>query len=188
MNKSLFLLIILCLVHINLFSAEYNVDKNRKNSVKFISDAPIEDFEGVTDNIDGYLIGDPSDFSKDSELYFEVQLNTLETGIGLRDRHMKENYLHTNKYPLASFKGEIIESKKSSNGFDVVVKGEMSIHGKKVKLSVKGDLNNASNGYEVKCKFIVPLSDYNIEVPSLMFQKIDENMKLELKFYLTKVS
>lgn len=188
MNKFAYIFVALLILSNYLISAEYNVDKNRKNSVKFISDAPIEDFEGVTDNIDGYLIGDPSDFSKESELYFEVQLNTLETGIGLRDRHMKENYLHTNKYPLASFKGEIIETKKSSNGFDVVVKGEMSIHGKKVKLSVKGDLNSINNGYEVKCKFIVPLSDYNIEVPSLMFQKIDENMKLELKFYLTKVS
>lgn len=185
MNK-LFITIIL-LSTFNLYSNEYHVDKNAKNNVKFISDAPIEEFEGVTNKIDGYLIGDSKEIKKDSELYFEVQLNTLETGIGLRDRHMRDNYLHTDKYPIASFTGKIIESKKSSKGWDVVVKGEMSIHGVKKTISVNGELFKTKNGYEVICNFTVPLSDYKIEIPSLMFQKIDENMQIETKFYLVKV-
>ena len=38
-----------------LVAGEYHVDKERENQVKFISDAPLEDFEGVTDKIDGYI-------------------------------------------------------------------------------------------------------------------------------------
>ena len=32
---------------------EYHVDETAKNVIKFISDAPIENFEGVTNKIDG---------------------------------------------------------------------------------------------------------------------------------------
>jgi riboflavin synthase alpha subunit len=36
----------------------------------------------------------------------------------------------------------------------------------------------------VKSKFSVSLKDHNIEVPSLMFQKISEMIKLEVDFML----
>lgn len=181
------IIVLLTISTLNLISSEYHIKKDKKNMVKFISDAPIEEFEGVTDNIDGYLIGDASNIKEDSEMYFEVQLNTLETGIGLRDRHMRENYLHTDKYPVAAFKGKIVEAKKTSKGWDVTVKGEMTIHGVTKGISVKGEMNKNKDGFEVSCSFVVPLSDYKIEVPSLMFQKIDENMELKLNFLLIKV-
>ena len=44
---------------------------------------------------------------KASEFYFEVPLGTLSTGIDMRDRHMRENYLHTGLHPFVSYKGEI---------------------------------------------------------------------------------
>lgn len=187
MSNFLIITIISLLSFSSIFADEYNIDKSKKNMVKFISDAPIEDFEGVTSKIDGYLIGNPSNLKEDSELYFEVQLNTLETGIGLRDRHMRENYLHTDKYPLTHYTGKIIESKKTPDGFDVKASGEMFIHGVKKKLTINAELTKSGKGFKVKSSFIVPLTDYKIEVPSLMFQKIDENMQLELEFYLMNV-
>lgn len=170
-----------------IIADEYHVDKSKKNVVKFISDAPIEDFEGVTDKIDGYLIGNPNNIKEKSEMYFEVQLNTLETGIGLRDRHMRENYLHTDKYPITHFTGKIIDAKKKPNGWDVKVEGEIFIHGVKKKMTAEGEMTKTGNGYKVNTEFITPLSDFKIEIPSLMFQKIDENMKVVLEFYLMNV-
>ena len=56
MNKKIsFKIILLLSISITIFAKEYHVKKSDKNIVKFISNAPIEDFEGVTDNIDGYL-------------------------------------------------------------------------------------------------------------------------------------
>ena len=89
-----------------------NVDKSAENMVKFISDAPIEDFEGVTSSIDGYLFWEGDDLLNQSELYFEVDLNTVDTGIGLRNRHMRENYLHTDKFPKTHFTAKLIKADK----------------------------------------------------------------------------
>ena len=72
------------------------MDLKAKNLVAFISDAPIEDIEGVTSAIDGYVIWSGDSLTLDanyesSEVYFEVELAGLKTGIGLRDSHLRDN-------------------------------------------------------------------------------------------------
>lgn len=179
--------ILILALSFSLMAVEYNVDTDKENKVRFISDAPIEEFDGKTDRIDGYLIGDNNDISKNSELYFEVDLNSIKTGIGLRDRHMRENYLETAEYPFANFTGKITKATKIGDDWDVTVEGDFEIHGKKNKMTIEGKMIKTSTGYEVQTDFTVALSDHNIEVPSLMFKKIDENMKVEVVFYLLKV-
>lgn len=41
---------------------------------------------------------------------FYTDLSTINTGLGLRDRHMRENYLETKKYPSVEFVGKIKEN------------------------------------------------------------------------------
>ena len=165
-------------------STEYQVDKSKRNLVKFISEAPIENFEGVTDNIDGYIYWEGENFTDKSDIYLEVDLRTIDTGIGLRNRHMRDNYLHTDKYPTAQFKGKIISADKLSDyQYNLSVEGEMKIHGVSKPLKLNGLMNKTTDGYFIKTNFEVKLSDYNIEIPKLMFMKINEVIKLELNFH-----
>lgn len=168
---------------------ELNINKKKENMVKFISDAPVEDFEGVTDKIDGYMIIESFDKLVGSELYFEVDLNSVDTGIGLRNRHMRENYLHTDKYPTTHFTGKIVEATKESDSrAKVKVKGKMFIHGVTKEMEASGYLTtNHEGSWRVNARFDVALTDYKIEVPELMFVKIDENMDLILDFYMMEV-
>ena len=165
---------------------EYHVDRSSKNLVKFISDAPVEDFEGTTNKIDGYLAHEGAEITTGSDLYFEVDLRTLDTGIGLRNRHMREDYLHTDKYPYAKFSGKIIEAVPSGDKTKVKVKGSMDIHGVKRGMEVSGTLSPSGDKLRISTKFDVKLTDHKIEVPQFMFMKIDENMDLVLDFTLKK--
>ena len=185
--KKLIILFILFLSGQLVFSAELHVDKTKDNLVKFISDAPLEDFEGVTDKIDGYLYWEGDNITNKSEIYFEVDLNTVDTGIGLRNRHMRENYLHTDKYPKTHFTGKIVSAEDSTETITKVkADGKMFIHGVEKDVNVDGLLTKTETSFRVKTKFIVALSDYNIEIPQLMFMKIDENMRLFLEFNVTE--
>ena len=173
------------LMTVFIFADEYHVDKLAKNEVKFISDAPIENFEGVTDQIDGYLYFEDGDFIKKSQLYFEVDLNSLDTGIGLRNRHMRENYLHTDKYPTTYYKGEIIKSEKVTDiESKIVSEGTIFIHGVEQPLSVEATLIQNGKQFNIQCRYNVKLSDFNIEIPSIMFYKIDETMDIRINFYI----
>jgi polyisoprenoid-binding protein YceI len=169
-------------------TGEYQVDKEQENLVKFISDAPMEDFEGVTEKIDGYILWEGDDLLNKSEMYFEVDLNSLDTGIGLRNRHMRENYLHTDQFPFTHFTGKLTKAEMVKEGeYAVTAEGTMFIHGVEKLMTVEGKLLATEDGYRIKTKFISALTDHNIEVPQLMFFKIDEDMQLELDYFVKRV-
>ena len=179
------LIITLFTFSVFVFAEEYHVDKSAENEVKFISNAPIEDFEGVIDQIDAYLYFEDGDLTKKNQLYFEVDLNSLNTGIGLRNRHMRDNYLHTDKYPTTYFRGNIVKAEKvAENEIKIISEGAIFIHGVERPLTVEADMIQQGEQYNILCRFDVKLSDFNIEIPSLMFYKIDETMDLRLNFFI----
>ena len=166
-----------------LSSAEYHVDKNEKNLVRFISETPVENFDGKTSKIDGYFIAENIENLNSAELYFEVEVGSFDTGIGLRNRHMKEDYLHTDKYPLTHFKGQISSSKKiSETEFDVTTSGKLFLHGVTKDVTITGKIYKLQNGFKLKSDFSFKLPDYKIKVPKFMFVRISEEIKLQLDF------
>ncbi len=173
---------------------ECHVDTSRENQVTFYSDAPIDDFEGVTDRIDGYVYWAESELQEDiqydkTDLYFEVELDALDTGIGLRNRQMKNDYLETEKYPYATFSGKITEVKKSGGDeFLVTTDGELTIHGQTKDYTIECRVNRDAPAYRIRCEFQVSLPDFSIEVPSLMFMKISETIDLELDYYVRAIN
>jgi polyisoprenoid-binding protein YceI len=166
--------------------SEYKVDPSKKSIVKFISEATLENFEGVTANIDGYLLHQSDSLTSGSEVYFEVDLRTLDTGIGLRNRHMRENYLETDKYPMARYKGRIVKAVPQGQYVAVSVDGKMFIHGMTQPLGVQGKLFPEQDGYRVQATSAIKLSDYKIPIPQLMFMKISDDIRLSLDFHLRK--
>lgn len=173
-------------------AAEYHVDRDKDNLVRFISDAPLEDFEGVTDRIDGFVVwkGDAlneGDSLLESEFYFEVELNGLDTGIGLRNRHMRENYLETEKYPFTYYSGRIQRVEKTADGnFVAAAQGKFYIHGIEKEMTIECTVSPTESGFMVESNFEVRLTEFEIDIPKLMFLKIDENIKLALSFYLKR--
>jgi polyisoprenoid-binding protein YceI len=186
-TKIFLILAVLLTSSIQIVSAEYNVKKSDKNIVKFLSDAPIENFEGITNNIDGFLYFE-NDLTNNSQLHFEVDLRTIDTGIGLRNRHMRENYLETDKYPMAVYEGKIVNAEKvGENKYKVKVSGNMNIHGVSIPQDIEGTIELVGDEIYINSDFIVKLTDHKIDVPSLMFMKINENMQMHLDFTLEKV-
>jgi len=168
-----------------VFAGEWQVKASDQNMVKFISDAPVEDFEGVTSEIDGYLFWEGEDMLNKSDLYFEVNLNSLDTGIGLRNRHMRENYLETDQYPTTHFKGSLVKLEETSAGtYKVLAQGKMFIHGKERLKSIEAEIEKKGQFLHIKSACDVKLTDYGITVPSIMFYKINETMELKLDFIL----
>lgn len=176
-----------------LLAEEWHVKKSKDNLVKFTSSTALLDFDGTTSNIDGYIYWEDEDvFGKNNELYFEVDLNSVETGIGKRDRDMREDVLETDKYPKTWFKGKIIniiEEGENSNNYKVVSKGIMFLHGIEKDLKINANINIKNNVMNVICNFSVFLEDHEIEAPSLLaFIKVAEEIKLHLNFELEKMA
>lgn len=177
-----------------LISAEeWHVKKTNENLVKFTSSTSLLDFDGITDKIDGYIYWEGDKVLEgNSEIYFEVDLNSVETGIGKRDRDMREDVLETDKWPKTSFQGKIVEVVKKNDDENIyLIKsiGVMFLHGIEKEIEVNSEIHIQNNSMNVITNFSVFLNDFEIEAPSLLaFIKVAEEIKLHLNFYLEKVT
>jgi polyisoprenoid-binding protein YceI len=173
-------------VHLN--GQEFHVDLDADNTVLFISSAAIEVVEGRTDRIDGYIVldserveaGEPSG---PTGFYLEVDLASLDTGLGLRNRHMRNNYLEVKEFPYATFDGTIQDVERlPAERFRVWGVGAMEIHGVSREMRIPCDLSPEADGYRAHCSFEVLLTDFDIKIPKLMFLKLANEIRLELDF------
>lgn len=167
---------------------EFHVDLDADNTVLFISSASIEVVEGRTDRIDGYVVLDgervePGEPSGPTGFYLEVDLASLDTGLGLRNRHMRNNYLEVKEFPYAFFEGTIQDVEGlGGERLRVWGVGTMEIHGVSRDMRIPCDLSPEADGYRTHCSFEVLLSDFDITIPKIMFLKLANEIRLELDF------
>jgi len=170
------------------FASEWNISKKADNLVKFTSSTSLLDFEGTTNNVDGYIYWDGSEaFTGKNEVYFEVYLNSVKTGNGKRDRDMREDVLETQKWSITYFKGNFkqVEKKENQNYYSVILVGKMFLHGIENEMVIPGKITIDENLMTVESNYSIFLKNFNIEAPSLLaFVKVAEEIKLDLKFYL----
>lgn len=166
-----------------LFAQKYIVDTTKENEVRFFAEATFNNFEGITNSVKGYMILD----NKNHRFDFRVMLDSLDTGIGLRNEHMR-NILHTGKYPFAEFKGTVIRIDSiGTSKFNLEASGDFFVNGVTKNLAVNGKLYNFGALNEIESSFNLKLSDFNIERPSFLFNKLHNLVKLKVIIFLKRV-
>jgi polyisoprenoid-binding protein YceI len=145
---------------------------------KFTSEAPLELIKAQSNKTIGVLD------CATKNVQFSIEIDSFEGfNSGLQKEHFRENYMETEKYPRATFKGKIIEDVDfSKQGATVVrAKGVFNIHGTEKEKIVKVKLNIANKGISVESNFEVPLEDHNIKIPKVVNQKIASVILVEVK-------
>lgn len=123
---------------------------------------------------------------------FMLSMTAFEFEKALMGEHFNENYVESEKYPKANFKGTITNFKSvilSKEGDQsVTVKGNLTLHGVTKEVEAPGTLtihNNAITG--AKSEFKVMLSDFKIEVPKLVNDKVAKEAKIKVDLNLEPV-
>ncbi len=169
------------------FSSTLSVDTTQQNEVNFLANSTLGDIEGITHKISGYVKWEGDDTLEISDVYFEVPLDSIDTGVGLRNSHMREKYLETEKYPKATYEGELTgwtTDEADSNKFLVITEGTISIHGVDKPLSISGYLTKDGDLYHAQYFFSLNIEDFNINKPRFLLVSMDETVRLKLDFYL----
>lgn len=97
-------------------------------------------------------------------------LTSLDTGIGVRTRHMKEKYLETEKYHDAKLTITQMELPKSVTPGQVSAEqvpftGTLALHGVEKPVSGTATLKQNGDKLSVDAQFGLKLSDYQINIP-----------------------
>ncbi|WP_145710387.1 YceI family protein [Chitinophaga japonensis] len=142
----------------------------RNVHLSFFSSAPLEDIEAKTDK------GVSAINLKTGAVYFKVPVNTFQFKKKLMQEHFNENYLETEKYPYAEFKGKLANpAALSGDGtYDVTVEGTLTLHGVDKAYREKGTITIQNGQLTSSSKFKVRLVDHKIKIPRLVIKNIAE--------------
>ncbi len=161
-------LLLLVLLPVALSAQQRYISRN--GHISFFSHAPIEDIEANNNAVSSVL--------SNGEIAFEVPIKSFVFPKELMQEHFNSNYMESDKFPKASFKGTIVDFNKvdlKKNGtYNVEVDGNMTIHGVTNKVKTKGTLTVKDNNINAKTTFPISIKDYNISIPTLVVQKIAE--------------
>ncbi len=163
------------------FPQSYTVLSTRNGKAYFLSDAPLEMISATSRSLIGVLNTEDRRFS------FSIPVNTFEGfNSALQQTHFNEDYLETDLYPQATFKGKIIEEVDLGipGRYNIRAKGKLNIHGIDSDRIIRCDLDVESGSIKVKAKFTVFLDDHDIKVPSIVNQKIAEEIQVEIEFVM----
>jgi polyisoprenoid-binding protein YceI len=114
---------------------------------------------------------------------FRVQLATLETGIALRDRHMRDDYLQVQNYPVALLR--ILRERLPSPAAPAsgTCQGELTLHGRTHPVNVVFQVKRAA-GYEVSATMHLDLRDYDIPSPRYLGVSVKPDVDVSVDFHL----
>ena len=120
--------------------------------------------------------------SKTGNIQFAVLMKGFEFERALMQEHFNENYVESDKYPKAEFKGTIDNNDKVNCAMDreyaVTVKGKLTIHGESRDMETPGKLVIQNGKVNVIAEFKVLLADFKISIPGLVADKVSKTAKI----------
>lgn len=144
--------------------------------ITFFSAAPIENIEAINKSTKPIINTATGD----------VQMKIVISGFvfekPLMQEHFNENYMESEKFPNAIYKGKINEKIdwEKDGEHKVTITGTFDIHGVKNDRTIDGIIKIKGQEITISSNFKIHIADYNIKVPSLYVKNIAEDVDVKL--------
>lgn len=153
---------------------------DRAGKASFFSSAPLEDIEAHSNQA-------VSIFDVQSgEIAASLLMRSFNFRKALMEEHFNENYIESDKYPKAIFKGKVVnidEVDMSKNGtYSLDVTGDITLHGVTKPIRTKAECVVDGGNIRAKAVFPLKVKDFGIKVPRLVINNIAEVVEVTVSF------
>ena len=158
--------------------AQTEIYEVKSGEIHFFSEAPQELISASSKGLRGFLDIRRKTFAFKIDIASFVGFNNQ-----LQRGHFNENYMESNVYPAATYKGKIIEDidfGKDGN-YDIRTKGKLFIHGVEQERIIKVSLTVKKGKLLAKSNFTVLLTDHNIKIPRVVTDKLSPEIKVRVE-------
>jgi polyisoprenoid-binding protein YceI len=166
--KKIVIIICICFQFGTAIAQDIYVSKDAV--ISFFSKTPLEDIDATTKTAVSALN------IKTKAIYFKVEIKKFKFKKKLMQEHFNENYLESDKFPIAEFTGNLANqvdvSKDGNYNMDVI--GKLTIHGVTKEYKTKALVIVKNGKIIAQAKLPVRLADHNIEIPTLVTKQIAE--------------
>lgn len=155
----------------------------RTGKVTFFSSTPIEDIEAVNNDAASAIDASSGD------MLFQVPIKSFRFQNALMQQHFNEQYMESDKFPRADFKGRITNMSAvnlSKDGtYPVQAAGKLTIHGVTRDVTIPGTLTVKGGKVTAASKFSVRTADYGIKIPAMVKGKVAESIEVTVNSLLS---
>ncbi len=177
MKKQFLLLLIISFGYFFSFAqttVKYAADKS-KSYVTYGMVHPMHEWEGTSKEMNSVLLYNPES-KKIEKVALAIPIATFDSQNANRDSHMIE-VLEGIKFPNVTFSSTSITGEEGK----LSVTGNLVFHGVSKLITFDAASKTTSDGFEISGAFSVLMTDYNIEVPSMM--GMPAKNEITLKFF-----
>lgn len=181
MKKFLITLLLLCSVSVN--SQTKYVTKT--GFVEFEASVPsFEEVAAKNNSVTAIINADNGEFAA---LAF---VKAFRFKNALMEEHFNENYAESDQYPKATFKGQIANFDiEKLNGKDqsFIISGTLIFHGVSKEIdNISIDVKRENEAIIVSGNFSVLVSDFDINIPKIVKNKLSNEVTIGFSFELVK--
>ncbi len=155
----------------------------RTGTVSFFSETPMEDIEATSHQLTAILD------KNTGNAVAKVLIKSFEFKKALMQEHFNENYMESEKYPKAVFKGKVVNIKEinfdKDGEYPVKLEGDLTIKGKTKKIKEQGKIVIKDGNPTIHSEFFVKLQDFDIknDKPNSIANEIKVTVHATLKPY-----
>ena len=171
--------LVLVSVLLTLFASAQSKYFTRNGRVYFNASSPLEKIDAINDKATSVI-----DLST-GQIEFGILLKAFLFERALMQEHFNENYVESDKFPKATFKGAIANfasiNQSKDGSYPVKFSGKLTLHGitKDVEttatFTVKNGILSSVADFSILC------ADYNIEIPGLVKDKIAKTITINIQ-------
>lgn len=146
-------------------------------SIGFRSEAPKELISAASDKLKGVM-----NVQKRTFVFKISMASFLGFNSQLQREHFNENYLETSAFPEAVYKGKILDEVDllKDGVYSVRTRGKLSVHGVETERVLTAEVTVHNKEIRISSDFTVPLSDHNIKIPKVVFEKLASEIEVKL--------
>lgn len=149
------LLLLICVCFCGLANAQKTLSTGNA-VIKFVSTRN-SDVQAVNSKVN-VTINDAGD------IHFNLLIKDFKFSMETMEEHFNKEYMESDKYPNAFFKGKINKGYLTKPGvYKVNAAGELSIHNITKKVVVNGTLQVEKTAVSIKAKFVIDIDDYKVD-------------------------
>ena len=164
----------------NLLSAQKYATRSGKTSFTG-SEETFEQIKAIN-NVSTAIVD-----SSNGDIAILLFVSAFDFKIALMQEHFNENYMDSSVYPKANFVGniqkfslgELTEYEKNHK-----IIGVLTIRGIEKNVTINCQLNKANDRLYLKADFSVLTSDFDIQVPKVVRNKISKEIKIKVDYEL----
>ena len=152
-----------------------------EGNIRFNASSPLEDIKAENSKTSAIIDG------RTGELAVVLLVKDFQFRRKLMQEHFNENFMESHIHPKAVFSGKLQGFSPETLGSmptSLPLLGEITIHAVRRPLETPVQLKKVGETLYLSATFIIAPEDHNIEVPKILFNKIAEEVTVDVNLVL----